>query len=403
MGGDSRRLRPQIRIARHITAQKNNIMIIGFDGKRAVLNFTGLGNYSRFIISALNRNYPDNTYEVFSPKAKESSELSSMLHENTHLNLPRHFIDKRLSSLWRTKRIVADLKEKGVELYHGLSNEIPAGIEESGIKSVVTIHDLIFLRYPEYYKPIDRKIYDRKFRSASERSDRIIAVSECTKRDIVSFYGIPPEKIDVVYQGFHPIFSTAPGESEKREIAEMYALPKRFILCVGTIEERKNLMLPAEALRSLPEDIHLVAAGRRTPYAEKVEKYCSEKGLSKRLHIIEGVPFRLLPALYSLASVFAYPSRFEGFGIPIIEALQTGIPVLAATGSCLEEAGGDGALYVNPDDTEAAADALERLLYDADLTARLKAAGKEQIRKFSPENIANGVNEVYRKITGKSL
>ena len=378
-------------------------MVIGFDGKRAVLNFTGLGNYSRFIISALNRTYPDNTYKVFTPKAKESGELESMLHGNTAINLPQRFIDKKLPSLWRTKRIVADLKREGVELYHGLSNEIPVGIEESGIKSIVTIHDLIFLRYPEYYKPIDRKIYDRKFRSASERSDRIIAVSECSKRDIISFYGIPSEKIDVVYQGFHPIFAVAPGESEKREIAGMHALPKRFILCVGTVEERKNLMLLAEALRILPDDIHLVAAGRRTPYAEKVEKYCSEKGVSKRLHIIEGVPFRLLPALYSLASVFAYPSRFEGFGIPIIEALQTGIPVLAATGSCLEEAGGDGALYVNPDDTEAAADALTRLLYDTDLTAKLKTAGKEQIRKFSPENIANGVNEVYRKVTGKSL
>lgn len=390
---------------RNISATDNTTgnMIIGFDGKRAVLNFTGLGNYSRFIISALNRNYPDNTYKVFSPEAKGSGELESMLQANTSVHLPQRFIDKKLPSLWRTKRIVADLKNEGVGLYHGLSNEIPVGIEESGIKSVVTIHDLIFLRYPEYYKPVDRKIYDRKFRSASERSDRIIAVSECTKRDIISFYGIPAGKIDVVYQGFHPIFSAAPGEVEQLEIKKLYSLPERFVLCVGTVEERKNLILLAKALRRLPEDIHLVAAGKRTPYAEKVEKYCAEKGLSKRLHIIEGVPFRLLPALYSLASAFAYPSRFEGFGIPIIEALQTGIPVLAATGSCLEEAGGNGALYVNPDDAEAAADALQRLLYDAGLTARLKAAGKEQIRKFSPENIANGVNGVYRKVTGKSL
>lgn len=382
---------------------KPRIMIIGFDGKRAVLNFTGLGNYSRFIISALNRNFPDNKYKIFTPKARQSAELESMMRGNCSILLPQSFLDRKFPSLWRTKRITADLKREGVELYHGLSNEIPVGIEESGIKSVVTVHDLIFLRYPEYYKPIDRKIYDRKFRSAAERCNRVIAISECTKRDLVSFYGIPAGKIDVVYQGFHPIFATAPGEREKLEIKKMYSLPERFILCVGTVEERKNLMLLAEALRMLPEDIHLVAAGRRTPYADRVEKYCAEKGVAKRLHIIEGVPFRLLPALYSLASAFAYPSRFEGFGIPIIEALQTGIPVLAATGSCLEEAGGDGALYVNPDDADAAAAALERLLYDSVLADKLKAAGTEQIKKFSPEKIADGVNGVYMKVTGRSL
>lgn len=378
-------------------------MIIGFDGKRAVLNFTGLGNYSRFIISALNSNYPDNTYKVFSPKAKGSDELNAMLRPNSSIHLPHKVLDRAFPSLWRTRQIVSDLKSEGVELYHGLSNEIPVGIEESGIKSVVTIHDLIFLRYPEYYKPIDRKIYDRKFRSASERCDRIIAVSECTKRDIMSFYGIAAEKIDVVYQGFHPIFGQSPDETAKEEIKRAYSLPDRFILSVGTVEERKNLMLLAEALRNLPDEIHLVAAGRRTPYAEKVERYCAEKGISKRLHIIEGVPFRLLPALYSLASVFAYPSRFEGFGIPIIEALQTGIPVLAATGSCLEEAGGEGALYVDPDNAEAAAEALKRLLYDSGLAARLNAAGKEQIKKFTPGNIAGKVNEVYKKVTGVSI
>lgn len=378
-------------------------MIIGFDGKRALLNFTGLGNYSRFIISALSSNYPGNSYKIFSPKAKASDELNAMLRPNSSIHLPHKVIDRAFPSLWRTRQIVSDLKREGVELYHGLSNEIPVGIEESGIKSVVTIHDLIFLRYPEYYKPIDRKIYDRKFRSASERSDRIIAVSECTKRDIISFYGIAAEKIDVAYQGFHPIFGLPPDEAAKDEVKRAYSLPDRFILSVGTVEERKNLMLLTEALRNLPDEIHLVAAGRRTPYAEKVEKYCVEKKISKRLHIIEGVPLRLLPALYSQASVFAYPSRFEGFGIPIIEALQTGIPVLAATGSCLEEAGGEGALYVDPDNTEAAAEILKRLLYDKDLTAKLKAAGKEQIKKFTPVNIAGKVNEVYKKATGVSL
>ena len=145
---------------------------------------------------------------------------------------------KRFSALWRTFFIKRGLLQDGVQLYHGLSNELPVGIHRTGIRSVVTIHDLIFLRYPQYYHRLDRIIYNRKFNNACRKADRIVAVSECTKRDIVKFYGISPEKIDVVYQRCETVFARPVSKKEKDRVRAAYGLPERFILSVGTIEER---------------------------------------------------------------------------------------------------------------------------------------------------------------------
>ena len=246
--------------------------------------------------------------------------------------MPRSSVMKRFRALWRTFFIKRGLLQDGVQLYHGLSNELPVGIRRTGIRSVVTIHDLIFLRYPQYYHRLDRIIYNRKFNYACRKADRIVAVSECTKRDIVKFYGISPEKIDVVYQGCDPVFARPVSKKEKDRVRAAYGLPERFILSVGTIEERKNLLLAVKAVEKL-DDVHLVAIGKSTDYAKKVQDYVEAHGLENRVHIIHNLKFGDLPILYHLASLFVYPSRFEGFGIPIVEALSAGVPVIASTGS----------------------------------------------------------------------
>ena len=181
------------------------------------------------------------------------------------------------------------------------------GIHRTGIRSVVTIHDLIFLRYPQYYHRLDRIIYNRKFNYACRKADRIVAVSECTKRDIVKFYGISPEKIDVVYQGCDPVFARPVSKKEKDRVRAAYGLPERFILSVGTIEERKNLLLAVKAVEKL-DDVHLVAIGKSTDYAKKVQDYVEAHGLENRVHIIHNLKFGDLPILYHLASLFVYLS-----------------------------------------------------------------------------------------------
>ena len=372
-------------------------MIIGFDAKRANANFTGLGNYSRFMVETMATYGNEHKYRMYIPKKCKNALYDSLLkHKNVASIQPHSFLMKRCKALWRTFFIKRGLLQDGVQLYHGLSNELPVGIHRTGIRSVVTIHDLIFLRYPQYYHWLDRIIYNYKFRYACRKSDRIVAVSECTKRDIVKFYGISPDKIDVVYQGCDPVFAQPVSAEAKARVREAYHLPEHFILSVGTIEERKNLLLAVKAVEQLG-NVHLVAVGKSTAYADEVKAYIEAHGLGDRIHIIHNLKFGDLPVMYHMAEAFVYPSRFEGFGIPIVEALSAGVPVIAATGSCLEEAGGPCSLYVDPDDVAGMTAAMKRVLSDADLRREMIEAGKAYVVRFDPKRLADEMNAVYLK------
>ncbi len=315
--------------------------IIGFEAKRANANRTGLGNYSRFVIRSLKRAGIGDRLNLYIPKRKANAEYDALLEmDGVTSHLPDRPVWRRLSALWRVFGVAQQLQRDGVKLFHGLSNELPCGLGRRGIRSVVTVHDLIFRILPGCYKPVDRWIYTWKFRSACRRADRIVAVSECTKRDIVRLFGIDPAKIEVIYQGCDEMFAERRSAAELDRAAREYGLPERYLLNVGTLEERKNLLEVVQALEHLPAEIHLVAVGGRTAYTARVERYAAEHGLTDRIHLLHKVTYRDLPLLYARAEVMVYPSRYEGFGIPIIEALNAGIPVVAATGSCLEEAGG---------------------------------------------------------------
>jgi glycosyltransferase involved in cell wall biosynthesis len=371
-------------------------MKIGFDAKRALGNSTGLGNYSRYIIEMLSEFYPDNEYVLFAPKRNGHPRLQTIRSRSNVRFVYPAGIHRFFPSLWRSRGVAQDIASNGINIFHGLSNELP--VRTPGVKTVVTVHDLIFLRYPQFYKPIDRAIYRFKFRSACRSADRIVAVSECTKRDIVSFFHIPEEKIDVVYQGCNPVFSTVPDRETVKRIAVKYGLPPVYLLNVGSIESRKNLLLIVKALKRLPAEIHLVAVGKSTPYRTEVEKYATRYGLSSRLHVFDNVPTGDLPALYRMASVFVYPSFFEGFGIPIIEALTSGTPVVAATGSCLEEAGGPHSLYVDPNDEVDLSAKIISILNDSNLAARMYEKGTEYVRRFSDAKLAAALMKVYTEL-----
>ena len=376
-------------------------MIIGFDAKRIVRNNTGLGNYCRTLINDMIRRNDSNIKLLLYTPDKGRDVLRNQIIEsdNSRFIFPKKKLGKIYKSLWRTKNIVKQLLEDKVQIYHGLSGELPLGLRNSGIKSVVTIHDLIFLRHPEYYHWFDRKMYTWKFHQTIKQADRIIAVSECTKRDILEFGKINPEKISVIYQSCNPKFTNMPTESEMETTAKKYDLPERYLLCVGTIEERKNLMLAVKSLKLLPEDIHLVAVGKKTKYADKVMETADKIGVSHRLHLLSGVSDDELNVIYKKAEVFVYPSRYEGFGIPIIEAIFCGLPVVACTGSCLEEAGGPDCLYVNPDDSKGMADAIIQLLNNEEERKRRITSSMEYVQKYKGTNIANAVIEVYKELT----
>jgi glycosyltransferase involved in cell wall biosynthesis len=376
-------------------------MIIGFDAKRIVRNGTGLGSYGRTLVNDLLRRHdPDMQYLLYAPD-EGRDDLRNQIIEGATFRYPAAPFFSRLlplnrgsqrgSPLWRSYGIVNDLLRDGVQLYHGLSGELPIGIRKKGIRTVVTIHDLIFLRHPEYYHWIDTRLYAWKFRKTLQEADRIIAISERTKQDIMELGNVFEERIRLIYQSCAPRFSSTFSEAEKQQVRSYYDLPERFVLNVGTIERRKNLLLAAKALELLPSDIHLVSVGRQTKYAQELPQ-------NNRIHLLSGVPDTDLAIIYSLAEAFVYPSRYEGFGIPIIEAIAAGLPVVACTGSCLEEAGGPDCLYVDPDDVEGMAAAILSSLSDADgRTARIQAS-QQYIRRFRGTDVASQVLDVYREL-----
>lgn len=371
--------------------------IIGFDAKRIVRNGTGLGGYGRTLVNDLiRRNDGDMELLLYAPD-KGRDHLRQQIIQDPHARFvyPKGNPCRLSRDLWRVKGIVSQLKADGVQLFHGLTGELPLGIKKSGIKTVVTIHDLIFMRHPEYYNWLDVKIYEWKFRQTLKEADRIIAISECTKRDIIELGGISGDNIDVIYQSCNPRFLASQPSTLN---AHPSSLPPRYMLCVGTIEERKNLMLTLRSLAHLPEDIHLVAVGKQTKYAAQVEAEAEKLGLKHRLHMLSGVSDADLHTIYSLAEVFVYPSRYEGFGIPIIEAIFSGLPVVACTGSCLEEAGGPDCLYVHPDDVEGFAQCVSRMLAGSPERDSRIQLSQNYVQRFRGADVAGQVMEVYNRL-----
>jgi glycosyltransferase involved in cell wall biosynthesis len=367
-------------------------MNVGFDAKRVFHNATGLGNYSRDVLRILHRLRPEHAYFAYTPRpGKLPFDLAGGRFE---VRGPKGLVGKALPSLWRTRGIVRELRKDRIDVFHGLSNELPSGIERSGVASVVTVHDLIFERFPELYPPIDRRIYAAKARSAARRAGLIVAVSEQTARDLVDLYGVDRARIRVVYQTCHEAFRAPVPPERLRAVAERYELPPRFLLAVGTIERRKNLLLALRALEKLP-GLLLVAVGRPTPYAEELILFARSHGLADRVRLLSGVSTPDLAAMYRLATLALYPSIFEGFGIPIVEALFSGTPVVTTAGGCFAEAGGPGSAYVDPHDAEALRETIARLLEDDAARARMSAEGLRHAARFSDEAIAEGLSAAY--------
>ena len=366
-------------------------MIVGFDAKRIVRNGTGLGSYGRTLVNDLIRlGNNDMQLRLYAPD-EGRDDLRGQIIEGAEFCYPAGRPSSLCKAWWRSRSIVDDLVRDGVDVFHGLSGELPVGLRRAGIRAVVTIHDLIFLRHPEYYHWFDARIYEWKFRQALREADHIIAISQRTRQDILELGGAQyADRISVIYQSFAPRFTTVVTPERRAEVRQRYKLPQRFVLNVGTIERRKNLAVAVEAVDLLPQDIHLVAVGRQTPYVRELPH-------SDRLHLLSGVPDADLAVIYSLAEAFVYPSRYEGFGIPIIEAIAAGLPVVACTGSCLEEAGGPYSRYVSPDDAIGMAEALKMSLRGARGRQERIDLSRDYIRRFQGTDVAAQVAKLYEK------
>ena len=376
-------------------------MTIGFDAKSIVCNITGFGNYGRTLVGDMAEAVPAGTVlNLYSPvRGDEALRHQLTLRPCMRFVYPDAAgINAPLQALWHMRGMVKDLVRDGVRLYHGLAGELPVGIREAGIRTVVTIHDLIFMRHPEWYSWADRKLRRWKFLKTCQEADRIIAISECTKRDIMLYGDVPAEKIDVIYQSCGTLYKMREGEKKMHEVHINYMLPERYIVSVGALEERKNIMLAVKAMHRLPDDVSLVVVGKDGPYGERVRRYIAANGLDGRVMFLHDVPTDDMPAIYQMAEACVYPSRYEGFGLPVIEAIQSGLPVVACKGSCLEEAGGNATLYVDPDDVAGMAHALRLTLKGAPGREERIEAGRQYITRFENAEVAQKVLGVYREL-----
>lgn len=287
----------------------------------------------------------------------------------------------------------------GVDLFHATEHLLP---KLRYIRSVFTLHDTAYLLFPRYHLPRNRIFLRQMMPRFLARADRIIVPSENTRRDALRFYRLDPEKIEVIPEGVDARFNPEIDRGRIAAVRERYGLPERFILCVSTIEPRKNLPTLLEAyaaLRPLHPDVGLVIAGGKGWLAEPFFERLRSLELTDRVTLTGYVSDEDLPALLNAAAVFAYPSEFEGFGLPPLEAMACGIPVVCSNASSLPEVVGEGGLQLPPHDVRGWVGALSRALEDEQLRADLRARGLARARRFTWERAADRTLEVYRSVS----
>lgn len=360
-------------------------MVIGYDAKRAFCNRTGLGNYSRGVVHGMWSSV------LYTPKITLQWDG---VPEGATVRRPQG-LWRLMPSLWRTLAPAQHVQADGVQIYHGLSHELPLGLPKK-VRKVVTMHDLIVRRYPKYFSVFDRIVHRLKQRHACRVADIVVAISEQTKRDLIDMMGVPEEKIKVVYQSCEPQFwESVRDERSVNSVREKYGLPERYFICVGTVEQRKNQFCAISAVRRMPEDVALVIIGRPRGRYGRFAEAASD---GRRVRLLQGVPFADFPALYAGAVASIYMSRFEGFGIPVLESLCCDTPVVTSNVSSMPEAGGDAALYADPDDVDTVAAHLQHLLDDQNFRQQCIEKGRIHRMKFAPEKVSADMLAVYKSL-----
>jgi len=365
-------------------------MKIGIDAKRIFLNKTGLGTYGRNLLKGLNSFENENQYYLYTTK---KSDIFSEKDLNQQFTTRE---SKAFSkNYWRTVSISKDLEKDGIELYHGTSNELPISLGNCNIKTVVDIHDLLFLRFPKFYSFFDRQIFRLKTEFACKNADIIVATSQATKYDIVKFYGTNPEKIKVVYQSCDPSFYIERSVEETQLVTEKYKLPKEYILCVGTIQERKNQKQILEALKICKTKIPLVLVGGGKEYKKELVQFAKENQLD--LYIPEiFVRNEDLPAIYQMASIFVFPGLYEGFGIPVLEAMASKTQVITSINTSMGEIATNTLNLINPLSPEDIAERIESFLNNKNES--LIEENFQRALEFSNKNFAKSILSIYKKL-----
>lgn len=374
-------------------------MRIGIDYTPAVRQGAGIGRYTRGLIGALAELDRENSYRLF--VAARGVSTASVPRAANWRPCLAPLTDRETSLLWQRLRLPlpVELFLGPLDLFHSPDFVLPPVLRA---RTVLTVHDLSFLRVPQYAHPVLRAYLERVVPRSVRRADLILADSENTRRDVMELLSVPGERVRVIYPGVEARFRRVTDPAVLAAVRARYGLERPFILGLGTLEPRKNWPGLIEAYGRLvrrarvPHD--LVIVGGKGWLYEPIFQKVEELGLGQRVRFAGHARDEDLPALYSLAACLAYPSFYEGFGIPVIEAMACGTPVVTAPISSLPEAGGEAALYAEPGDADALADALERAIGDEALRGRLRQAGQVQASRFTWQGAAAQLLAAYRAV-----
>jgi len=366
-------------------------MRIGIDARIAHYSRGGIRSYVVHLLDALTAVDDETEYHILhSRKDPETSATGPNFHRVACWTPSHHRFER-----WT---LGIELSRLGLDLLHSPDFIPPAfGYD----RSVITIHDLTFLYYPSFLTRESRGYYNEQIEWAVQRTDHIVADSHATKRDLTSMLGVSSERITVIHLAADPAFQPIP-DREARRVANEYALEPGFLLFVGTLEPRKNIpgLLRAYRLlldREVTAQPLVLVGGKGWLYEEIFDRVEALK-LGDQVRFLHGVPDADLPGLYSAASVLTTPSFYEGFGLPALEAMSCGTPVVVADRASLPEVVGDAGILVDPEDPEAIAEGLTRVLTDEELRTRMAALGLERASGFSWGRVARETLDVYRQV-----
>ncbi|MCI0478328.1 MAG: glycosyltransferase family 4 protein [Anaerolineales bacterium] len=376
-------------------------MQIAIDLSPIVHQKAGLGRYARMLTEHLVTQDKLNVYLAFAHGNFSDELLSPALRALPRANIP---LDTRpwrmLVWLAHVLRVPMDraLGVPRLDIFHATEHLLPP---LKNARTVFTLHDLIFQFFPEYHLPLNRWFLRNAMPYFLRRADAIIAVSECTKRDAICFYNIPPEKITVIYEAADPVLRLESDPNRIAEVRARYANSQPFLFFVGVIEPRKNIGALVDALRVLRERGYphrLLIAGRKGWLYQDTFDHVKQAGMESQVDFLDHVPDADLPALFAACDAFVFPSLYEGFGLPPLEAMACGAPVVCSNTSSLPEVAGDAALGVNPREVGEIVNAVERIITDCALRDELRARGFAQAAKFSWGRAARETLAVYERV-----
>ena len=379
-------------------------MKIGIDYTSAVHQGAGIGRLTRGVIRALAEIDSRNQYTLFvqgreityPPSVPDPRNVASGIHNDNFREVRTRIDERWWNRIWHRLRlpIAVEWATGDLDLFHSPDFTLPP--VRQGTKTIVTVHDLSFLRLPDCFEPALLGYLVKNVPAALDRADWILADSESTKRDLVELLDADRERITVIYPGVEPRFHPLADPGILDSVRTKYDLPDRFILSLGTVQPRKNYAGLIQALdRMRDRELCLVIVGGKGWLYQDIFATVEELGLQDRVVFAGFVDDADLPALYNLAEIFAFPSLYEGFGIPPLEAMACGIPVVTADNSSLPEVVGETGLLVDAQDIDGIAAAIDHVLADQDLRQRLIAQGRDRAQAFTWEKAAERLLDTY--------